>query len=367
MKAPHLPVVNVLLVDDLPANLLALSALLRRDDVRLLQAASGAEALELLLRHPVALALVDVQMPEMDGFALAELMRGSQRTRGVPIVFVTAGASDERRLFQGYESGAVDFLHKPLDPHILKSKVDVFVQIEQQKLRLADELREKTETLRLNEMFSAMLGHDLRGPLNVLIMNAMLQKKRAASEAEAQSAQRALDSTKLMGRMIGDMLDLARTRLSGGIPIRRQFTDLGALLASQIDSCREAHPARIIELMQTGDTSGHWDPDRLAQAVSNLLGNALQHGEPDAPVTCALDGSQAATVLLTVSNRGGIAPEVLATLFDPFRDRSRHRGRGDGLGLGLYIVEQIVRAHGGEVAGHSEDGVTRFELRLPRA
>src|SRR3954464_9981400 len=111
--------VKCLLVDDLEENLLALSALLNRGDVELLQARSGAEALELLLAHDVALAFLDVQMPDMDGFELAELMRGSERPRPVPLIFVTAGAHDQHRLFQGYESGAVDFLHKPIDPHIL--------------------------------------------------------------------------------------------------------------------------------------------------------------------------------------------------------------------------------------------------------
>ena len=121
--------VKCLLVDDVEENLLALSALLRRDDVELLEARSGAEALELLLVHDVALALLDVQMPDMDGFELAELMRGSERTRHVPIIFVTAGARDQHRLFKGYEAGAVDFLYKPIEPHILKNKAEVFFQL----------------------------------------------------------------------------------------------------------------------------------------------------------------------------------------------------------------------------------------------
>src|SRR5579864_1550009 len=137
--------VKCLLVDDLEENLLALSALLRRQDVEILTARSGSEALELLLVHPVALALLDVQMPEMDGFELAELMRGSERTRHIPIIFVTAGAGDQRRIFKGYESGAVDFLLKPIEPHVLKNKARVFFQLYRQQLQLADELRERTE------------------------------------------------------------------------------------------------------------------------------------------------------------------------------------------------------------------------------
>ena len=155
--------VKCLLVDDLDENLLALSALLRRDDVQVLQARSGIEALELLLVHDVALAIIDVQMPGMDGFELAELMRGSERTRHVPIILVTAGVRDQHRLFQGYDTGAVDFLYKPIEPRILANKAEVFFQLYRQKQQLMQELAERTETLRLNEMFvgfafSAMTG-----------------------------------------------------------------------------------------------------------------------------------------------------------------------------------------------------------------
>ena len=161
--------VTCLLVDDLEENLLALSALLRNDDVEIVTARSGVEALELLLRHDVALAIVDVQMPDMDGFELAELMRGSERTRHVPLIFVTAGSRDQHRMFKGYDTGAVDFLYKPIEPQILQNKAGVFFQLARQKQQLQQELRERTETLRLNEMFAAVLGHDLRAPLDVML------------------------------------------------------------------------------------------------------------------------------------------------------------------------------------------------------
>src|SRR6185369_16561002 len=138
--------VKCLLVDDLEENLLALEALLRRPDLEILTARSGREALELLLVHDVALAFLDVQMPEMDGFELAELMRGSERTRHVPIIFVTAGARDQHRLFKGYDAGAVDFLYKPIEPHILRNKADVFFQLHRQKHQIAEELYERTQT-----------------------------------------------------------------------------------------------------------------------------------------------------------------------------------------------------------------------------
>src|ERR1700727_2866724 len=148
MDTSTLAPIKCLLVDDLAENLLALSALLARSDVEVLTARSGSEALELLLVHDVALAFLDVQMPDMDGFELAELMRGSERTRHIPLIFVTAGAREKHRQFKGYESGAVDFIYKPIEPHILKNKADVFFQLYRQRVRLAQELKEKSGTPR---------------------------------------------------------------------------------------------------------------------------------------------------------------------------------------------------------------------------
>src|SRR5215813_10180087 len=238
--------VKCLIVDDREENLLAMSTLLRRDDVELLSARSGAEALDLLLSHDVALALLDVQMPEMDGFELAELMRGSERTRHVPIIFVTAAGHDQHRVFKGYETGAVDFLYKPLDPYILRNKADVFFELYRQKQQLAHELHDRTETLRLNEMFTAVLGHDLRNPLNAILTAAQLLEHRSQDEAVKKTAARMLSSAKRMSRLIEDMLDLARARLAGGIPLKRERGDLGALIHRVVQEHQEAFPDRRI-------------------------------------------------------------------------------------------------------------------------
>jgi signal transduction histidine kinase len=358
--------VKCLLVDDLEENLLALAALLRRPDVEILTARSGREALELLLIHEVALALLDVQMPEMDGFELAELMRGTERTRQVPIIFVTAGAHDQHRLFQGYDSGAVDFLFKPIEPHILRSKADVFFQLYRHKQQLAQELQEKTETLRLNEMLTAALSHDLRSPLNAVTTSALLIQRRSAEPFVQDIAARILSSGKRMGRMIEDMLDMARARLAGGIPLNCEPVDLGALLDRVVNEVQASHPDRQIEVKQTGALGGSWDAGRLAQVASNLLGNALKHGEHGV-IRVTADGRRPEEVLFKVENTGTIPPDLLPDLFDPFRGTQRQAGRTEGLGLGLYIVQQIVRAHGGHVeVASGEDNKTVFAVRLPR-
>ena len=366
MSKPAPQKVKCLAVDDLEENLLALSALLRRDDVEVLTARSGAEALELLLVHDVALAFLDVHMPDIDGFELAELMRGSERTRHVPIIFVTAGARDRYRQFKGYESGAVDFLYKPIEPHILQSKADVFFQLHRQKQQLAEQLHERTQTLRLNEMFTAVLGHDLRNPLNAILMSAHVLERRSQDDVIRQSASRILSSGKRMSRLIDDVLDLARARLAGGFPLKRENMDLATLVDRLVREHQAAFPKRTIELRREGDLMGEFDADRLAQVTSNLIGNALQHGKADQPIEVVLDGASPHHVTLMVGNDGQISPDLLPHIFDPFRGGAQRPGNEQGLGLGLYIVQQIVQSHEGRVEVQSDAGRTLFRVTVPR-
>jgi two-component system, sensor histidine kinase and response regulator len=367
MDISALPPIKCLLVDDLEENLLALSALLARNDVEVLTARSGSEALELLLVHDVALAFLDVQMPDMDGFELAELLRGSERTRHIPLIFVTAGAREPCRQFKGYESGAVDFIYKPIEPHILKNKADVFFQLYRQRQFLALELNDRTETLRLNEMFTALLAHDLRSPLSAILGSASLLSRRSGDTAALEAAARIITSGKRMARLIEDMLDLARARLGGGIPVERKPGDFKALVERALREHQASAPERSLEAAYEGDFAGHWDPERIAQVASNLMGNALKHGDPAAPIRVRLDGTGVDSVILTVRNAGTIPHDILPHLFDPFRGGQRQPGRGEGLGLGLYIVSQIVQAHDGAVEVKTGEGnETLFRVSLPR-
>ena len=364
---PSTDCIKCLLVDDVPENLIALEALLQRDGLEILKAQSGPEALELLLTHSdVALALLDVQMPEMSGFELAELIRGSERTRHIPLIFITAGSREHNWQFRGYESGAVDFLYKPIDPHMLINKANVFFELQRRKQAQARELEERTAALRVNEMFTAVLSHDLRTPLMSISAAATVLKRQPDTDRVAVLADRVLSSSQRMGRMIEDLLDVTRIRHAGGLALQLGRADMQSIVQRTLDEVQTSFPDRNIESVLQGDMAGVWDSERLCQVATNIVGNAIHHGAPDQPVRVAVDGTQASVVTVAVSNGGTIAPELLPHLFDPFRGRDRAPGRHQGLGLGLFIAHQVVRAHGGRIAVHSQDGTTRFVVELPR-
>lgn len=344
----------VLIVDDVPANLVAFEGMLLRDDIDIVTARSGTEALELLLARDVALAIVDVQMPEMNGFALAELLRGVERTRNVPIIFVTAAAQDYSSVFKGYEAGAVDFLFKPVDEHVLRSKVDVFVRLEQQRQQL---LRAE----RTREMMLGILSHDLRNPLHGISIASQLALRRASGDAVGEPLQRILRNSRRMERMIEQLLDLTRIRAGGGVTLAPAPADLRSIVEDIVEE-HEEHAQRF-RIDVRGDTGGSWDPDRLAQVVSNLVANAAVHSPPDSPVEIRLDGTDDGAVVLEVRNAGVIPDELREVLFEPFRGRKK----GRGLGLGLFVSREFVAAHCGELDYQSSDADgTRFVVRLPR-
>ncbi len=356
-------VIHVLVVDDIPQNIAAVEAALVRPGLRLLKASSGTGALELLLTHEVALALIDVRMPGMDGFELAELMRGVERSRKVPIIFMTAASQDPMRTFKGYEAGAVDFLHKPVDPRILRSKVDVFVELFAQRRRLSEQLVQLKNALRLNEMFTAVLGHDLRTPLHAIAMSAELLVRQPGDPATVAVGERIRGSARRMARMIEQLLDLARIRTSG-LELSLQEADVTGVLAPILEELLGGRNPELVALSTAGDTVATVDPDRLAQIFSNLIGNALQHGDLSSPVAVTVDGSERSHITVRVRNRGSIAPQHMRMLFEPFRSASP---TGEGLGLGLYIAKQLVEAHGGQVRAHSDaEYFTTFEVAIPR-
>jgi signal transduction histidine kinase len=383
----HQHATKLLIVDDLPENLLALSKIIEQDDRIIYQARSGEEALSLLLEHDFALAILDVMMPGMDGFELAELMRGTDRTRHVPIVFVSAAGKELNYAFKGYESGAVDFLHKPLDIAAVKSKVNVFVALcqqrhevkrqvealEQSRRELRATQAELERSIKMRDDFMSMVAHELRTPLNTLFLETQLRGMQldkgnmAAFGEEQLRTMVARDGRQIqsMIRLINDMVDVSRIR-SGKLSIRPTQTELSALLDRIVSDLAQRTEAAggSIALEAPQPVEGVWDEFRVEQIIINLLTNALRYGGSK-PVKVTL-AKQDGRAQIVVRDQGvGIAPDDQARIFDPF-ERAGTKDVREGLGLGLYIARQLAESHGGtlDVDSAPQQGAA-FSLTLP--
>jgi len=235
-----------------------------------------------------------------------------------------------------------------------------------------DAISKLEETIRYNELFAGVLAHDLRNPLGAMMTAAQLvlmrrEGENAKNDRESKPLSRILSSGQRMTTMIDQLLDFTRARSGGGITIEPHDTNLGDLCAQAVGELEMAHPEWKVERAVLGDPRGHWDSDRLMQVISNLVANAGQHGTPGAAISLKLDGSAHDEVRVEIHNRGAIPPTLLPHLFDPFRGTRGRRDQSRGLGLGLFIVREIVRAHGGAVDVSSSEGRgTTFSIRLPR-
>ena len=383
--------VPILIVDDLPENLLSLEAVLRRDGLEFIKARSGTEALEILLRQEVALALLDVQMPEMDGFELAETMRGSERTRRIPIIFLTAGVTDRTRRFRGYEAGAVDFLEKPIEADILRSKVAVFSELYMQRrqlsvqrdnlkafaeenLRLLKESRDNAHALKEADLrkdeFLATLAHELRNPL-APIRNGLQILRMAPEGPRAEDVRGMMDRqlTHLV-RLIDDLLDVSRVS-RGRIDLRKVRMQLQDAVQSALEASRPLIDAGDHHLILDIPDTPLWvegDLTRLAQVVSNLLNNAAKYTPSGGEIRRTVRQQDGRADIEVADNGLGIEADMLPRVFDLFTQVDRHLDRSQGgLGIGLALVSKLVEMHGGisQAASGGPGKGSTFTVSLP--
>jgi signal transduction histidine kinase len=401
--------VKILLVDDQPANLLSLEAMLGGLGQELIRAASGPEALRCVLDNDFALILLDVQMPGMDGLETAELIRERPRSQRTPIIFLTAYDPSELQMFKGYSLGAVDYLHKPIVPAVLRSKAAVFVQLAQvteQVKRQAELLRQKERaeherllaeerqrwemeklradaanekriadelaaSARRKDRFLAMLSHELRNPL-ASIVNALRLVQMKPDDASATSAMHALAQRQLrhLGRLLDDLLDVARFD-QGKIQLRLERVDLAEVVGGAVESARHVIEARRHHLevcLPDESIILSADPTRLEQILVNLLNNAAKYTEPGGNIWLSTARKQDQAIVRVRDTGIGMRPEMLKHAFDLFvqADQALDRSQG-GLGIGLTLVRRLVKLHGGRITASSA-GLgkgTEFVMRLP--
>jgi signal transduction histidine kinase len=393
---------RILVVDDQATNLDLIDTLLTFPDCRIVRAQSAEQALLALLHDEFAVIILDIMMPGMNGLELAELIKQRQRTRDVPILFLTAHMVDEIDILRGYTTGAVDYITKPFHADILRSKVAVFVElyrttralrranaslraeIEQRELLsealvqanhdLERRVRERTDALeradRRKDEFLASLAHELRNPLAPIRAAAEVLEDCPDDTLAERARQVLVRQVDHMSRLIDDLLDVSRIT-NDKLVLQTDRIELAPVVAAAVETSRPLMEDRGHELtvtMPPGPVALDADPARLAQVLSNLLTNAAKYTAPGGRVQlCVLP--RPTDVLITVRDNGiGIRPDLLPRVFDLFTqgDPAPDRAAG-GLGIGLTLARRLVEMHGGTLEARS-DGPGRgseFAIRLP--
>jgi signal transduction histidine kinase len=398
---------DILVVDDTPENLTAIEVALDDLDYRLVKVQSGKEALRRLLRQDFALILLDVQMPTMSGFETARLIRARDRSKHVPIIFITAYDRDDAEVLEAYRLGAVDFLLKPIQPEILKAKASVFVELQRRtqeverqaqqirahvlsereswlteqrtrleaealKRRLEEQSVHAAELQRLNrrleeddrrkDEFIAVLGHELRNPLAPLVNGLELLE---TADAEAMDRARGVMRRQVehLIRLVDDLLDMSRVT-RGKIELRRSRVRAGDLIDQAVALATPLINERRHEL--STDRAGDevfidGDDVRLTQVLANLLNNAARYTEPGGRISLSVQGKAGGVEFIVKDTGRGISPELLPRVFDLF---VQEREGGGGLGIGLTLVKQLVGMHDGRVEAKSEGTSRGSEFRV---
>ena len=414
--------VHILLVDDRPENLLALEAVLEPLGQHLMRATSGEEALRALLVRDFALILLDVQMPGMNGFETAQLIKARERSRSIPIIFLTAISKEEAYVVRGYEAGAVDYLSKPFNPDVLRSKVAVFVELhhrreqlrrQEQALRaaerrelelsmrtrlleqeaestarlemlnrelasantaLAERQRELEHAMDTRSRFYASMSHELRTPINAILGYNTLLLDGIYGPLEPQQ-QRGIERThraaKHLLELVNDVLDLSKIE-AGKFELALQPTVFPLLVEELFVTVQPMadEAGCTLTLAHTGERPTiETDPRRVRQVVLNLLSNAIKFGA-GRPIAVESRGTADGGIEIAVQDRGpGIPADDLPRVFDEFVQLEHTHGQqmSTGTGLGLPISRRLARLLGGDLTAESTPGEgSTFRLTLPQ-
>jgi two-component system, sensor histidine kinase len=382
---------DILVVDDDAGNLAAIEVALGELGPRLVKAESGPDALRRLLEKDFALILLDVQMPGMDGFETARIIRQRGRSRHTPIIFVTAYSRDDTDILRGYGLGAVDFLFKPIVPEVLRAKAAVFVELQQRtaevrrqaerlgelerreldrKLAIerqsweAEALREES---RRKDHFLAVLAHELRNPLAPLVTGLELIRHYGIEHEGLERVRASMGrQVRHLMHLVDDLLDVARIS-EGKVVLRKEPVELNEVVAQAVETVRPLLEERRHELeLVASATPLHLVADgvRLTQVVANLLHNAARHTDPGGRIRLSWSCDSDQAVVRVADNGQGIAPELRDRIFEMF---FQEREGGLGLGLGLTLVDQLVTLHGGTVRAYSagRGQGSEFVVRIP--
>lgn len=365
---------KILIVDDKPENLVALEVILKNLDVELVRATSGNEALRATLYHDFALALLDIQMPEMDGYELASILREEEKTARLPFIFISAVYTGYNDVFKGYEQGAFSYLTKPFQPEILINKVKFFIEKHQQEIalyQLNEDLKEKNIDLEMInkelESFTYSVSHDLRAPLRAINGYAeVLQRsyEQNLDDKGKQFLEKVIASAERMEDLIEKLLAFSRI---GRRKVNKKLIDMNELVNDALEEVRTSSPYKIPHLDIQEVPSVQGDYELIRQVFVNLLSNAFKYSSKKDDATVEISSwKEGNEFIYSVKDNGaGFDMNHAGKLFGVFQ-RMHGSAEFEGTGVGLAIVQRIIEHHGGRVWADAEkDKGATFSFSLP--
>lgn len=356
--------VNILLVDDRPENLLALEAILERLEQNLIKANSGEEALNYLLDHDFALILLDVQMPVMDGFETAKIIHSREKSRNIPIIFLTAINRTDKHVAKGYSVGAVDYIFKPFEPEILLSKVKVFIELYKKN----QELKCQLEAYKELESFTYSVSHDLRAPLRLIKGFAELLDRRYSGNLDQDGLSYLdliINQTRQMNQLIDDLLNFSRVNQKEVDKVDLSVYEMVNMI---IDELKKLEPERNIDIKIDQLPAAKADKSLIKQVFVNLISNAFKYtkNKNDAKIYIGFSENNNEIIYFVEDNGVGFDMKYSKKLFEVFQ-RLHSDAEFEGSGIGLAIVKRIILKHGGRVYAEAKlNQGARFSFCLPK-
>lgn len=366
----------ILIVDDKPENIIALKRILEKNHYKVDSALSGEEALKKVLKKTYELILLDVQMPGLDGFEVAESISGYSKTKDIPIIFLSAVNVNKQFISKGYASGGRDYMVKPFDPDVLILKIKTFIKLYEQTTELqrmqqvlVEEIEFRKQAERTKDEFITMASHELKTPLTS-IKGYMQMVERSFERDLKEDARKYLERTRQqlekLNVLIDDLLDTSKIA-SGKLDFRNGIYDIDLISENSADIIRQTYPSHSI--IKTGHTGVkvYGDQLRIEQVILNYLTNAIKYSPQSAEILFDVSLISPEEVMINITDSGiGIPKDKQAELFTKFYRVEESSHRFQGLGMGLYICAEIIKRHHGRYGVDSEPGRgSSFYFTLP--
>ncbi|MGI4727987.1 MAG: hybrid sensor histidine kinase/response regulator [Janthinobacterium lividum] len=366
----------ILIVDDKPENLIALKRILEKHHYEVDSALSGEDALKKVLKNNYDLILLDVQMPGLDGFEVAESISGYSKTKDIPIIFLSAVNVNKQFISKGYASGGRDYMVKPFDPDVLILKIKTFIKLYEQTVSLqnmqqvlVEEIEFRKQAERIKDEFITMASHELKTPLTS-IKGYMQMVERSFDRDLKEDAKKYLERTRQqlekLNILIDDLLDTSKIA-SGKLDFRNTVFEIDPVLDNAVDIVQQTYPSHTILKTGKAELKIFGDQLRIEQVILNYLTNAIKYSPNSSEILFDVSLLSGDEIMINITDSGiGIPKDKQADLFTKFYRVEETSNRFQGLGMGLYICAEIIKRHHGRYGVDSEPGKgSSFYFTLP--